>query len=88
MEGRPLLHLSFLELAQEFVLESFQLLAFLLVVSNLLYELIGMVVDIHPGEFSLLLYELVLLGQALLFLLAYLLLSILRLVEVFLAHSI
>lgn len=47
-----------------------------------------MVVDIHPRVFSLLLNELVLLCQTLLLLLTNLLLTILCLVEVFLAHSV
>ena len=88
LERRTLLDLSLLELAKEFIFEAFELHALLLVIGDLFLHVVGLLVDFLPRHGALHLNEVVLLGQAVGFLLANLLLAELGLVEVLFAHAV
>lgn len=82
------MHLCFLKLSQQFVLQSLQIHALLLVVLNLVGHLIGLEIYILSGVGSLHFDEIILLLQAQSFLVTNLLLSKLRIVVGFLTHAI
>jgi len=88
LERRTLLHLCILQLAEKLILETFEIHAFLLVIGDYLSHVMSLSINLMSSDISLLLNELVLLGQPISLLLSYLLLAELSLVVILLTHAI